>query len=468
MKLSIIFLAFAVCSCCSVKPKFPRITPNPVTFDAPPKSVINVPVTADFSEKLPEIDKLVQNQFPISGGQDDCGLSYSYHIEKTAPLTINFDPAASPNVTFSSQLSVGAGASYCAVCVSTFFFHGCIVPKIGASCGQGEPLRRVKVSFSTPVDIAPNYSLFVDTKIKDLYFIDPCRVTFLNIDISGIIANQARRRIPVGAVNSNVASISLKNQVQRSWDFLNTKLDIGSGLYLKIHPEYLTKEPITGTGQVLQTSIGLVASPEITNDPTVLTPVVLPDLRPSSGFNGFTIFSDIKLDYKYLSTRLTEALKNYEIKVAGKKMKIKQIVTYATQDQRLIIKANFRGDLCGHVYIIGKPIYNPATNEVQFTQLKYDAITNNFIVNVGLAAAWLLQPFILQQIETKAKVNIKPFIDQNITKVNSSLTKDYHNGFSTIGKISSVKIVPNNFQSLPQFFLIRMHAIGDFQLKVKL
>jgi len=63
--------------------------------------------------------------------------------------------------------------------------------------------------------------------------------------------------------------------------------------------------------------------------------------------------------------------------------------------------------------------------------------------------------------------DIGGFIDQNIAKINSVLTKDQGNGISTTGSISSINIVPNNFQALPQFFLIRTYAIGDFQVNLQ-
>lgn len=467
MKVIIVILsaAYFLTGCCTVRPGFPAPPPETIEFDKPPVSSINLPVSVDFSAKVPEIDQALTTGLAIDGGQNDCNLSYSYSVRKTGPLKVGFLQTAGNPIQFATQLGVGAGATYCAVCVN-LFGRRCVVPKISASCGQGgESLRRVHVALSSVLDINPDYTLKGDVKLNDLYFIDACRVTFLNINISGIIERQARNRMPLGAINGRIGSISIRDKVQSAWEKLGGNIQLEEGLFLKINPEQLSKSAITGADRVAQVIVGLQARPEISNDATPPPVVPLPDLTPVSGANGFNIFSDIKLQYSYLSQKLTEAFKDDEIEALGKKIRIKTIETFGTNNRELIIKVNFDGDVCGRIYVLGKPQYDPDTREIKFTNIKYDILTSNVLAN---AAAWLLEPIVVQKLEEKAKVPVGDFIDQNLTKVNEYLNKEYPNGITTTGNIQSISIVPNNFQALPRFFFVRMHALGELKVDIRL
>lgn len=457
--------AFILPACCTVKPLFPKPEPQIIEFDKPPTSVINLPVSVDFSGKIPEIDQNLNEALAIDGSSDDCNLRYGYSVRKVAPLEVSFQSTAGNPIAFATKLGVGAGATYCAVCVN-LFGRRCVVPKVTASCGQGgESLRRVQVKLSSVLDVNPDYTMNGNTRLEDLYFIDPCRVTFLNINISGIIESQARSRVPLGAINQRIGSISIRNSAQEFWNRLSSNIQLDDGLFLKIHPEQLSRSAITGAGQIANVTIGLQAKPEITNDVTQPDAIPLPNLQPLSGASGFNIFSDIKLQYSYLSTKLTEAFKDDVIEVLGKKITITRIETFATNNRELIIKVCFKGDICGHVYVMGKPEYDPVSREIKFTNLAYDILTSNLLLN---AAAWLLEPIVLQKLQEKAKVQVGTFIDENTAKLDEYLNKEYSNGVITHGKINSISIVPNNFQALPQFFFVRMHATGNLSIELRL
>lgn len=451
-------------SCCTIKPNAPNPTPQQIAFDPPPLSKVILPVSVDFSGKIPELQQTLQQALTIDDGQNDCNLTYSYSVRNNAPLNLSFLQTPGNPLKIATQLQVGAGATFCALCVN-FFGRRCVVPKISASCGQGEPLRRIQVGVSTVLGVNPNYSLRANTRLDDLFFIDPCRVTFLNINISGIIESKARSRVPLGSLDQRVGTISIRPQALQLWNKLNENLQIDNGLFLKIHPTQLSLSNITGINQTANIRIGLEATPEIVTDGTIPPALPLPDLQPVTGTSGFNIFSDINLDYKYISDKITSALKKNTIDVAGKKIKIKKVQALATNNRELILKVFFKGDVCGYVYVLGVPVYDPLTGDVKLTNIKYDVLTSSFLLNV---AAWLLQPIVTTKLEEKAKFPIKTFIDNNVNKLNPLLKKDYPNGVSTDGKINSISIVPNNFHALPQFFHIRMHALGDLGVTVRL
>jgi hypothetical protein len=452
-------------SCRTIKPDFPQIPQQTIVFDDPPVSKIYTNDTVDFSPKVAELDADLNTALVFSGGQNDCNLSYSFSVQKSGPLNIAFGQAPNFPLNFSTQISAGAGATFCAVCVN-FFGVRCIVPKIGASCGiNGEPLRRISVSLSSVLDINPDYSLKSSTQLGDLYFIDPCRVTFLNIDISGIIVGQARSKIPLNKVDQVVGTISIQPTMQNAWTKLSQKIQVADGLYLKIHPEEISKSKISGAGQSAYLTVGLQAKPEITTDPSDPTVQTLPPLQTNSGANGFNIFSDIKIDYPFLSNQLSQAFKDKEFGADGKKIIVKKIQVFGSKNRELIIRVDFKGDVRGCIYVLGVPNYDDVNRQVKFTNLKYDVLTNNKLLD---AAAWLLKPAVLPAMEEKTKVNIGSYIDNNIGIINGYLNKEYSNNISTSGKINSINIVPNNFQALSNFFLIRGHALGELNVKVKL
>ena len=276
--------ALLLSSCVTVKPHFPKPPVDSLRPTQPPTSKIAVPVTADLSGVFATVNTLLSAQFPVTASHDGkCDNNYRITLNKTGNFAIGLasNPGANSSVQLSNTMSFSASASTCLVCP---FGRGCAL-RPGVSCGP----CRFFFSLGSPLAIGPDYHIAPNIQLENLYLIDPCKVTFLNIDISGPIVDAARGKInPIlGNLNQQVAGQTLLlDYTQKGWNALSANFQLSPGIYLKIHPSGLAKDLIAGTGNTLTTILGLVANPEVTTDATNPPVAPLPPLGDAVGFTG--------------------------------------------------------------------------------------------------------------------------------------------------------------------------------------
>ncbi|HTR28581.1 MAG TPA: DUF4403 family protein [Puia sp.] len=452
-------------SCFTVKPAFPKPPVDSIPNTPPPASKIAVPVTADLSGAFAGVNNMLGAQFPVGASQGGkCDPNYNITLDKTGPFSIALvgHPASNSSLELANTMTFSASAS---VCLSCPFGWGCVI-RPGVSCGP----CRFYFSLGSPLVIRPDYHVVPNIQLENLYLIDPCKVTFLNIDISGPIVDAARGKITplLGNLNAQVANLPLVHDyAQNGWNTLSEKFQVSTGLYLKLHPSGLAKDLITGAGNVLTTNLGLVANPELTSDASDPTITPLPPLGESVGFSGFNIYLDLTVDYGYLNSLLNSYLKGQTFTDSSvhQSITIKKATLFPTTFRRVVIKVCFKGDQRGWVYLIGKPTYDAANRVIRFSELDYDLGTKNVLVD---ALAWLAKPFLLNYLQGKAAFGIGQYIDPQVTKVNGILGT-YNNGTVNLAgsALNSVNIVDNNFQFLSSGLYIRAHASGNLNVALK-
>lgn len=454
-------------SCYTVKPQFPKPPVDSIQNIPPPVSKVAVPVTADLSGALASVNNLLSAQFPVTASQGGtCDPNYNIVLDKTGPFSIGLasHPGTSSSLELSNTMNFSASASVCVLCIS-WFGQACQI-RPGASCGP----CRFFFSLGTPLSIGADYHLAPNIQLENLYLIDPCKVTFLNIDVSGPIVNAARGKINpmLGNVNQQVAGQTLiQDYAQKGWNALSGKFQVSPGLYLKLHPSGLAKDLITGSGNVLTTNLELVAQPELTTDTTSPAVNPLPPLGESVGFSGFNIYMDLTVDYKYLDSLLNVYLKGQTFSDSSvhQSITIKKVSLFPTTYRRVVIKVCFKGSQNGWVYLIGKPTYDGTNEVIRFSEMNYDVGTTNILVN---ALAWLAKPFLINYLQGKAAFGIGKYINPSVAKVNG-LLQAYNNGPVSLAgsSLSTVNIVDNNFQFLASGLFIRAHASGNLNVGLK-
>jgi len=471
MNRLILFCALLVFTACgSVRPEFPKPPVSPVVFADPPLSEVTIPVSVDFAGASADIKSQIASAvnavhtpgWPNHEFEQSCNLRYRYGVSY-GELNFGIVSGARP-IQISGQIAAGAGATFCAVCVNLFGVR-CVVPKVGASCGipPGENMRRINFGVNTSLAVNPDYSLKSDVAISDLHFVDPCRITFLNIDISGLIRDAVIARVPTATINDRIKAISVRPQAENIWNQAIAPIAIGDGLYFKLKPESWGLSEIGGQGETVKFNFGFTAKPEITTDPTPV-PADLPSFGNAASGNGFNIFADVKVDYPFINKKLAEQLVGMKIPVEGNEFIIKGVEVFGLKNREMIVRIDFKGTLKGCLFLLAKPTYDAATREVKFSELKYDLYTTNLLVN---ALAWLAKPIILQSIGDKARIPIGNRLDDVQGKVNGYLNKTYGN-ITLTGEVTDLSILDDNFQALPKVLFIRTHAAGKLGVDVVL
>lgn len=466
----IVFVFFAglfLSGCLTVKPQFPEPPADSIRNTPPPPSKIAVPVTADLTGAFATVNNLLSAKFPVTAAHEGiCDPSYDITLGETGPFSIALtsQPGGSSSLGLSNTMSFGASASICALCIS-WSGQACQV-RPGVSCGP----CRFFFSLGSPIAIGSDYHLLPNIQLENLYLIDPCKITFLNIDINGLIVGAAREKINpmLDSLNRQVAGQTvIQEYAQKGWNVLSGKLQVSPGLYLKLHPSGLAMDMITGSGSTLATNLGLVAQPEVTSDTANPEANALPPLGQSVGFSGFNIYLDLNVGYPYLDSLLNAYLKGQTFTDSSvhQSITITKVELFPTTYRRVVIKVSFKGSQRGWVYLIGKPTYDAATQVIRFSELNYDAGMRNIFVN---ALAWLGKPFLINYLQNKAAFGIGKYIGPAVAKVNG-LLQQYNNGTVSLegSSLRTVNIVDNNFQFLPSGLYIRAYASGNLNVGLK-
>ncbi|MBI1387040.1 MAG: DUF4403 family protein [bacterium] len=133
------------------------------------------------------------------------------------------------------------------------------------SCGSTSDPRRVLFTLNTPLAWDASWGLVSDATMSSDY-INRCKVTFLNIDITGVIDDQFQKEAGdlIAQINQSVEETSreeLRPLGERLWVELNKPLVLDDNLTLQINPESVYASPIQFVSGLAQSSITLKAHP---------------------------------------------------------------------------------------------------------------------------------------------------------------------------------------------------------------
>lgn len=203
------------------------------------------------------------------------GLRYEYKL-KREPLQLT---GKGKTVFLGLDVAYGFSGEYCAGCV----FDNCINPPIPFSCGWGnETLRKAKIKLKSDVELTSNYRIKSSTSFTEFTPIDPCRVTFAQININDVLMGQIRPELGNLAkmIDAEIGKQDLKPYILPVWKALQEDIQIPATGYLRFQPQSLSVSEINMNGSVLNFSVGLTAIPTIQSTPWNKPLAALPNLSP--------------------------------------------------------------------------------------------------------------------------------------------------------------------------------------------
>ena len=107
--------------------------------------------------------------------------------------------------------------------------------------------------------------------------------------------------------------------------------------------------------------------------------------------------------YDEASKIITQNFKGQKIGEGSKKIIIEEVQLWQ-QNGKLIVDLKVSGNLNGHIYLAGFPMYNAQTKEIFFDQLNYVLDTKNVLHR---SANWLLKGTFLAAIRENCRYSIQ-------------------------------------------------------------
>lgn len=448
------FVIWLFSACGTIQPEAPT-TANQVVAVKPMPSVastMNIPIRVELKPFIKMADQSFDKEF--KGFDKPCsGLRYEYKL-KREPLQLT---GKGKTVFLGIDVAYGFSGEYCAGCV----FDNCINPPIPFSCGWGdETLRRAKIKLKSDVELTSNYRIKSSTSFTEFTPIDPCRVTFAQININDVLMGQIRPELGNLAkmIDAEIGKQDLKPYVLPIWKALQEDIQIPSTGYLRFQPQSLAVSEINMNGSVLNFNIGLTAIPTIQSTPWNKPLTALPNLSPYKKGSGFEVYTDLKMNYDSLSKQLFDIMKTESYALGKEKINITSLKLFPA-GEKLGVAVGFAGTKKGIFYLLGNPAFDNAKASLALKNIEYDIATKNVLIKT---AKWMMDETIRKKLEEQMVFDLNDLMNFTKKSISESLNQTLDGGVKLKGNLKSLEI---SGWSLQQDALwIRAKSVGDVQV----
>ena len=446
--------------CGQIKPVAPEVM---ITKPGPGKqvaSVINIPIQVELKSYFGEADKSVPNTF--EGKEENCeGTSYAY-VFKREPISFT---GKGSDLQFDIDGKYALRMNYCPQCTDMFSNEGhCIVPRIFASCGINEPMRRIAISYTSRFEIQPDYSLRSVTKLKEVKPVDKCEVTVFSFDATDALMKEVKQSLKslAGDIDKQISSAELRKEVEKAWKALVQPLKIDRYGYLYIHPAKISVSELRFNGSLLNFSLALEAYPRIQLEKSTAAPLPLPRLSEYTPNSGFNINLDLVGNYDSLSTLLSGQLKGKEIMLKKNSIIIDSAKIFGASNRQLSFEISFSGKRQGIIYLLGTPTFDQQKQEISFPDLTFALETKNALLK---SAKWLFNDKITGTIRNAAVYNLNILLKDASAKLETELNRKIDEKTLLGGKMNQLRV--ESIYPLDKELLIRTNLQGSVKVSLQ-
>lgn len=428
--------AFFLGSCASIKPEAPDIVVKE-TLEIPeqPVSVVKVPVKINLRPYFDETNASVPTEF--TGGENNCsGVSYSYYFKRRPIYFKGNGEAVEIHVNGSYSLKL----SYCPECTSLFSSkEACIMPVTHFSCGIGEPMREMYVSFNSKIGVTNDYHLKAKTSIDKVRAISPCKVTLFRYDATSTLESELKKALKYVAkdIDKEIGTVDLRPDMAYTWSALEEPIDLEGYGYMFMNPKAVGMSEIHYKGDTAYLDAYLQAFPSVRLDTIGFRHTELPNLSKFDVNDGFDVKMDITAKYDSLSLLLSRNISGLKTDVKGKEIIFEDVEIHGAANRQLHIKVNFSGKKSGTLFLTGTPEFDTEKQLISFPDLEFDIKTRSALLK---SAKWLFDKKITTMIRDAATLELGAYLDSFKSTIDESLNGPLDEGVFMNGNVEEILI----------------------------
>jgi hypothetical protein len=460
--IQVTFLLFSfmlLAACSTIKAKKPSILIDEIQSIEQPVSVIKLPLEINLKPLLSEAEKEVPTK--MTGEENKCdGVSYSYRFERN-PIEFK---GKNDKLAFSVDGKYALKVNYCPKCTDLFQSKpACIIPRVYVSCGEGEPMRRIKVGFETKIDFTADYKLKSKTELTEVKTLDPCQVTFVNYDASKQVVKEVETALKDMAkeIDKKVQTTDVKKEINDAWKTLQTPISLGEYGFLYITPEKISLGKPIFDNQKLKIDLDLEVKPTISTEIITKIPSPLPPLSNPRESEGFQIFLNLEGSYDSINRILNTELKGKEIDFKKRKIILENIQLHGANKSQMQFEISFSGSKKGILYLVGTPVYSIEKETISFSDVQFDIQSKDALLK---SAKWMFNDRISSMIEKSARYSLKNELKELKAKVDAELNKSITKDIRLQGKIEQIEIT--KIQPLENKLIIQTFLNGKLAVYV--
>jgi hypothetical protein len=455
----ILSLLTTISSCGSIKPTAP---PVEVGSYNPPKqelSMISIPIEMELKSYFKAADNAVP--FEFKGSEQQCaGVSFKYQFDRK-PIQIE---GKGTYVDIDIEGKYALNLSYCAKCTDLYGpIPSCITPRIPASCGVNEPMRRIKIQYGTEIDLKKDFKLEAKTELKKIDPKDKCQITVFYYDATDQLVKEVKKALTQlgGKIDSEIESLDIKKEAEAIWNSFTQPFPIDKYGYLSLNPKAIEVENLRIKGTQLEFNIGITAYPQVTLNKPEDKKTPLPNLTELKHPNGLAINLDIIAPYDSLTSIINQSLAGKVIDIKKQKIILQKAKIYGASNQQLSIEVGFTGSKSGVMYFKGTPTYNDSLQEISFPDLAFDLETKNVLLK---SAKWMFDKKITNMIRSYSKFNLTSYLSDASKMIEKQMNTKMDGGINLKGKVNETKI--KHVFPDKDLLLIKTSMTGKLSVKI--
>lgn len=453
---SLILMLF---SCKTIEPVVPETQLEEVPEISHRESTLSLPIKIDLQPYLTLTEKSLPRTF--TGKEENCeGVSYSYKFTREP---IQFD-GKGEFLSYDVDGKYLLYLNYCPDCTTLFDSKGtCVIPRIYASCGVGEPMRRVSVAYTTQFKISPDYKFNTTTQLTKFRTIDPCEITVFSYDATDKLRKEVTTVLNdlEKDIDKQIASINIRSDIEEVWKMLASPTSLGKYGYFTAYPKAVSLSDVRFDKKVAYVDLSLTFTPQIsTHKPEMVVPK-LPNLGEHKAHKGFNIDVDIVAGYDSLSSILTSELKGKSVTIKNNQVIFTRIEIQGAANKQLNLKVDFEGKRQGTLFLVGTPVFDSTAQKIYFPDLAFDLKTKDALLK---SAKWMFNSKITNMMREYAIFDLTPHLDEMKTMVQKEMNRELTEGVKLNGNVTGLKLV-GIYPQLNQL-IIRINSTGDLKLSM--
>ena len=459
----VVFLILGLFSCKTIRVELPLADYKAVEeVSAPEPSFLSLETELALKPYLSEADKRLDKKF--SGGEDPCeGIQYKYHFDRE-PLSFEL---RNQEVLCDIDGKFDLSLSYCPDCHNVFGEPMCIIPRVYASCGVGEPKKKVHITYSSKIGITEDFNLHAQTKLKEFQLIDPCKITVFKYDATPTIEKEVKTSLVQleKEVDKQLTSAPIQSTMAEVWQALQEPILVAPYGYFYLRPQQIGIDNLTlkNEGQKARFTTQMVAKPLFSTDVINLPQTRLPKNTPQANASKISVFNLRTIaSYDSINRFLLRDFDTQQIKINNKKsINIDKVQLLGPQGERLVLSVQFSGTKKGTLYLVVQPYIDPRQH-LRIRDVDYELRTKSVLLH---SAKWILHSKLKEQLEATVDVDLSPILLETKAAIEQQINSEITNGVWLQGKIDELNV--QNLLLTTGFLVVDLRLSGKLKLKIE-
>ncbi len=231
-------------------------------------------------------------------------------------------------------------------------------------CGYGDEWpRRARLEARVEVAWSPDWTLATLTRFSPPELLDLCRLED-GTDLGPVLEAGLAGRLEATAtaIDAVLAErAAALRRVETLWHALGEPVELAPGTWLRLRPRSMAAAPIGGSGETLETAIGLALDPEVTlAEPLREQSVPLPDLRLAAVRDQqLRLQVPLVATYDEVGEQLATALVGTELSILGRTgLRIDSARAYRS-GEAVGVEMRVSGLVDGIAFVVGRVRLEP-------------------------------------------------------------------------------------------------------------